>query len=233
MMGNMVVRGGVGGSVEAATGWTLTRFMSVLHLFLFPMSLSPSLTACFVVHTWASPKQEIQRNRTQKQADCTSCNPVPKVNNDLRCDFLRGQSRRRHKIRAGLVHEGCFPAVHCPLCASVTFRCTNNVLMMRFSFFQVAPCYQWQVVQLALVCPLWRVKHPIIVQFNPDKKVAEELVMWLIQPVFSSLRSQQARKVTGTDVHYLFHLKPSSEANLWHNVWHMYTAALEMCESYG
>lgn len=42
---------GGGGSVEAATGWTLTRFMSVPHFFLFPMSLSPSPTPCLVVHT--------------------------------------------------------------------------------------------------------------------------------------------------------------------------------------
>lgn len=57
MMGNMVVRGGVecdgggGGLVEATTGWTLTRFRSVLHFFLFPMSLSPSPAPSFVVHT--------------------------------------------------------------------------------------------------------------------------------------------------------------------------------------
>lgn len=94
------------------------------------------------------------QKKKKKNADSTACHPLQKVNNDLQCDFLRGHSglkKKKKKIRVWLVHEGFFPIVHCPLHGCVTFRNTNNVLMMQY-FHRDAPWHQ--VLQISLVCPL-------------------------------------------------------------------------------
>lgn len=157
MSGNMVVEKKI--AVAPATGWTLTWFMSVLYFFLFlSLRLSfwvfPSLASYLIVHTHEQHK--IRNMRAHMHPGKKMHTPQPatllqKVNNDLLCDFLRGHSGLWHKIRVWLVHEGFFPIVQCPLRGCVTFRNTNNVLMMQY-FHRAAPCHQ--VLQLSLVCPL-------------------------------------------------------------------------------
>lgn len=160
MSGNMVVEKKI--AVAPATGWTLTWFMSVLYFFLF-LSLHLSLFLGVPLHSlpislcihMSNTKSEIWEH-TCKQGKMHTPQPailLQKVNNDLLCDScvtFRSQWTL-NKIRVWLVHEGFFPIVQCPLRGCVTFRNTNNVLMMQY-FHRAAPCHQ--VLQLSLVCPL-------------------------------------------------------------------------------
>lgn len=96
--------------------------------FLFPKSLlSPLL--CRTLPAASSVYKVLlklkKQNTTEALASCTSCQPSePKVNNVLRCDSARGEKWDRETQRFG-----------CLLCTGVTFRCTNSVLTMTFSFF--------------------------------------------------------------------------------------------------
>lgn len=77
-------------------------------------SLGGPLSLQLIVHTQGTQKQQYEQTLVCTHTKFTSCHPLQKVNNDLWCDFLRGQSRPWHKIRARLVHEGCFPVVRSP-----------------------------------------------------------------------------------------------------------------------
>lgn len=143
MLGNMVVEkknySGTGNWLDLDLIYECTPF-----LFIFPsLSLlpspflgvpSPSLSHCEYI--WVTQKQKYEHTRADRKTPDTLCWRLIMISSVT----LWGHCGLWHKIRVWLIHEGHFPIVHCPCRGCVTFRNTNNVLMMQY-FQRAAPCH--------------------------------------------------------------------------------------------